>query len=101
KHQIGLHRRSPFSVSLSALTLERDASRKTGSRIFRGPEIGDKLWFMYAFAGKQGSAAGQTRPSHPDGERMPAPVRSKMERAFEFNFSSVRIHQDDRARNVG
>ncbi|TAH38429.1 MAG: DUF4157 domain-containing protein [Planctomycetota bacterium] len=35
------------------------------------------------------------------GERLPAAVQAKMERAFRFDFSAVRIYQDDQAERAG
>jgi hypothetical protein len=35
------------------------------------------------------------------GERLPAAVQNKMERAFGFDFCAVRIYQDDRAASAG
>jgi hypothetical protein len=35
------------------------------------------------------------------GEALPGPVRAKMERSFDADFSAVRVHQDERAASLG
>jgi hypothetical protein len=54
-----------------------------------------------AALGARNAASLATRPADGAGERMPAAVQHKMERAFGFDFSAVRIHHDDQARSVG
>src|SRR5437667_7104606 len=41
------------------------------------------------------------QPAEQAGERLPAAVQAKMDRAFGFDFSAVRIYQDDQAERAG
>lgn len=43
----------------------------------------------------------ESKPPQGAGERLQPAVQRKMERSFGFDFSSIRIHQDDRAKSAG
>jgi hypothetical protein len=83
-------------------------SADVASRASSGPPAqlraaGDRLALLFGPVQRKGEApTGETvTPASGGGQPLPAPVRAKMERAMDADFSAVRIHEGPQAAQLG